>query len=241
LLGNGTGGFGAATAFAVGSGPRSVAVGDFDGNGKQDLAVANLGSSNVSILLGDGTGNFGAATDFGVGSFPPSLAVGDFTGDAKQDLAVANLISNDVSILLRRCPGLCKQEGRCFVFEYLGYSTDANNQTTFAFRVTNKCKGSVGWVAVGTDGFTRIAPGDGSAYAGSLGSYHVSWTRTTGNPGFVGMSFEPAFQTYKNGASDVFSVVVSGFNPATTIQVAGKAGSTNDTFSFLLSQTLCLL
>ena len=37
---------------AVGSGPASVAVGDFNGDGRQDLAVANLGSDNVSILLG---------------------------------------------------------------------------------------------------------------------------------------------------------------------------------------------
>ena len=41
LLGNGAGSFSAATNFAVGSDPYSVAVGDFNGDGKQDLAVAN--------------------------------------------------------------------------------------------------------------------------------------------------------------------------------------------------------
>jgi hypothetical protein len=43
-----------------------------------DLAVANFGSNNVSILLGTGTGSFGTATNFAVGSFPVSVAVGDF-------------------------------------------------------------------------------------------------------------------------------------------------------------------
>jgi len=75
LLGTGTGSFGAATNFAVDTGPRSVAVGDFDGDTNLDLAVANDGSNNVSILLGTGTGSFGAATNFAVGSSPSSVAV----------------------------------------------------------------------------------------------------------------------------------------------------------------------
>jgi hypothetical protein len=97
LLGDGAGNFSAATNFGVGSSSfttRSVAVGDFNGDGKQDLAVANEGSQfgdgDVAILLGDGAGNFGAATNFVAGCGPWSVAVGDFNGDGKQDLAVAN-------------------------------------------------------------------------------------------------------------------------------------------------------
>ena len=60
LLGNGAGGFSAATNFGAGDSPFSVAVGDFNGDGKQDLATANSGSSNVSVLLGNGAGSFGA-------------------------------------------------------------------------------------------------------------------------------------------------------------------------------------
>ena len=78
--------------------PFSVAVGDFNGDGKQDLATANSG--NVSILLGDGAGSFGAPINFAAGDVPFSVAVGDFNGDGKQDLAVVNLNSADVSILL---------------------------------------------------------------------------------------------------------------------------------------------
>jgi hypothetical protein len=58
-------------------------VGDFNGDGKQDLAVA------TGILLGHGTGSFSAPINFDAGDNPHSVAVGDFNGDGKQDLAVA--------------------------------------------------------------------------------------------------------------------------------------------------------
>jgi VCBS repeat protein/HYR domain-containing protein/FG-GAP repeat protein len=92
--------FGAKTDFATGDTPFSVAMGDFNGDGKLDLAVANVASDTVSILLGTGTGSFGAKTDFGTGNGPFSVAVGDFNGDGKLDLAVANVNGFSVSILL---------------------------------------------------------------------------------------------------------------------------------------------
>ena len=108
LLGNGAGDFPTITNFSTGmsnaSAPQSVAVGDFDGDGRQDLTTANYSDGNASVLLGDGTGGFSAFTNFVVGSGPVSVAVGDFNGDGKQDLAVANFASNNVSILLRQCP-----------------------------------------------------------------------------------------------------------------------------------------
>ena len=104
MLGDGTGHFSAPTNFTVGDAPFSVAVGDFNGDGRQDLAVANADSDNASILLGDGAGNFSAATNFSAGHEPYSVAVGDFNGDGKQDLATANSGSDNVSILLRDCP-----------------------------------------------------------------------------------------------------------------------------------------
>jgi hypothetical protein len=63
-------GFLAPLAFDVGSFPRSVAVGDFNGDGLPDLAVANEGSGTVSVLLGNGDGSFQAARSFFAGSFP---------------------------------------------------------------------------------------------------------------------------------------------------------------------------
>ncbi|MBL8207217.1 MAG: VCBS repeat-containing protein [Blastocatellia bacterium] len=104
LLGNGSGGFTPAAGSPVnaGNGPRSVAVGDFNGDGRLDLAVANVNSGNVTILLGNGSGGFTPAvgSPLSVGGGPLSIAVGDFNGDSRQDLTVANNISNNVTILL---------------------------------------------------------------------------------------------------------------------------------------------
>ncbi|NCR02364.1 MAG: VCBS repeat-containing protein, partial [Microcystis aeruginosa L211-101] len=92
--------FSTPTNFSAGSGLYSVTVGDFNGDGKSDLAVANRDGNNVSVLLGTGTGSFGPATNFTVGNSPASVTVGDFNGDGKSDLAVANNSSNNVSVLL---------------------------------------------------------------------------------------------------------------------------------------------
>jgi hypothetical protein len=102
LLGNGSGGFGAAPGFTVGTAPRGVAVGNFNGDGNADLAVTNAGSSNVSRLLGNGTGGFGAVANFVTGANPYSVAVADFDQDGRYDLATANRtgVSSALSVLL---------------------------------------------------------------------------------------------------------------------------------------------
>ncbi len=92
--------FSTALNFSVGVAPLSVAVADFNLDGKPDLAVANANSDNVSVLLGNGSGSFGAAANFGVGDQPRSVTVGDFNLDGKSDLAVTNVNSDNVSVLL---------------------------------------------------------------------------------------------------------------------------------------------
>ncbi|MBZ5600040.1 MAG: FG-GAP-like repeat-containing protein [Acidobacteriia bacterium] len=91
--------FSTAGTYGVGVKPRSIAVGDFDGDGKLDVVVADFGSNNVSVLLGHGDGTFRPALNYRVGTGPQSVAVGDFNGDGKLDIAVANSGSNDLSIL----------------------------------------------------------------------------------------------------------------------------------------------
>ena len=99
-LGDGTGNFNAASQFDVDHVPFSIAVGDFNGDGQQDLAVANRSSGDVSTLLGNGDGTFSFVAGYSVGTWPFSVVVGDFNGDGKQDLAVGNRASNNVAILL---------------------------------------------------------------------------------------------------------------------------------------------
>ncbi len=95
--GFGDGTFAAAVNYPAGD-PRSVTTGDFNGDGITDLATANVGTNNVSVLLGDGT--FAVAVNYAAGSFPSSVTTGDFNGDGITDLATANPGSNNVSVLL---------------------------------------------------------------------------------------------------------------------------------------------
>ncbi|QQE67310.1 hypothetical protein GFS31_40230 [Leptolyngbya sp. BL0902] len=90
----------AAAPVAVQDSPRSVALGDLNGDGILDMAVANFFSNTVSIRLGDGQGGFGGTTNVAVGTQPQSVALGDFNQDGNLDMAVANRGANTVSILL---------------------------------------------------------------------------------------------------------------------------------------------
>jgi hypothetical protein len=76
-------GFAAPVKYPAGTGAYSVAIGDFNADGKSDLAVANFDSKNVSILMGNGNGTFQSAVNYGTGKQPFSVTVGDFNSDGK--------------------------------------------------------------------------------------------------------------------------------------------------------------
>ena len=94
--------------FYAGVESRSVVMGDFNGDGVPDLAVANIGDcfescgniSTVSVLLGIGDGTFQAAIDFHVGGGPVSMATADFNGDGLPDLAVGHVLPDGLSVLI---------------------------------------------------------------------------------------------------------------------------------------------
>lgn len=104
VLGNPNGTFQPPVSFDTGATSNigftefSVVIADFNGDGKNDVAVTTL--DGVSILLGDGKGGLGVPRIFATGTLPFAMVAGDFNGDGKIDLAVANAGTNDVSILL---------------------------------------------------------------------------------------------------------------------------------------------
>jgi hypothetical protein len=105
LLGKKDGTLGNMKLNACGGSPISVAVTDFNADGKQDLVTSNSDGNSVSVLLGDGKGNFQPAVDYTVGSGPGAVVVGDFNGDSRPDIVVENFGTNDVTILLGQGDG----------------------------------------------------------------------------------------------------------------------------------------
>ena len=84
----------------VGSTPRSIAAGDLNGDGKQDLAVVAGSSNSVSILLNAGGGVFRPATQVATGESPNAAVLAHINSDAFLDMAVATYLANQVQIYL---------------------------------------------------------------------------------------------------------------------------------------------
>jgi 6-phosphogluconolactonase (cycloisomerase 2 family) len=94
--------FAAKIDFTTGASPYGIAIADFNGDGKQDIAVANYASNTVSVLKNNsspGNISFGVKSDFTIGAGPFTITSGDVDGDNKADLVSTNSQSNSISIL----------------------------------------------------------------------------------------------------------------------------------------------
>jgi hypothetical protein len=100
LLGVGNGTFGTTTNFPAGNGPTSIAIADFNVDGRPDLAVTAQTDNAVALLLGLGDGTFSPPIEIPVETNPVSLVTAVFSDSGQPDLAVANNGSNTVSVIL---------------------------------------------------------------------------------------------------------------------------------------------
>ena len=76
---------------------NNFVVGDFNGDGKLDLA--GIGAKSAKVQLANGDGTFGAAVEYPVASWSQDLAVGDFNGDGILDI-VATINDPQISLSL---------------------------------------------------------------------------------------------------------------------------------------------
>jgi hypothetical protein len=107
FLGNGDGTFQTAQNISLSGSsihPFGVVVGDFNNDGKADIAVGYQSNLGVSVLLGNGDGTFQAAQTVVAGSNTYYLTTGDFNGDGNLDIAVTN-DGGAVSVLLGKGDG----------------------------------------------------------------------------------------------------------------------------------------
>jgi hypothetical protein len=103
LLGNGDGTFRPRVDYPTSAGAIRIDVGDFNQDGKLDLAVSTVGPS-VDILLGNGDGTFQPALSFPTGGRPWNPVAADFNGDGHLDVATGNFDDGTISVLLQTAP-----------------------------------------------------------------------------------------------------------------------------------------
>ena len=206
--------FNPAGTFGVCSAPYSVAVGDFNGDGKPDLVAANALSNNVSLLLNNGSGGFTSAGNFGVGDNPYSVAVGDFNGDGKPDIVSANAFSNNVSLLLNTTvtnqPPVANADTvsaakntaiDIAVATLLGNDTDANNDPLSITGVSNPTNGTAvlnnnGTPSNSSDDFITFTPSNGFSGTASFG-----YTLSDGKGGTAAATVTVAVGTVQTGGN----------------------------------------
>jgi len=172
--------------FPIGSRPVSVAAADLNGDGRLDLAVANVLSNTVSVFLGQGNGTFTTAPNITVSggiltsSFPTAVAVGDFNGDGRPDLAVANIpfnplfpptnpagrIGGGVAVLLRQSNGsyIGPEISTGGDFPAALAAGDFNGDAKLDLAVTNLNSGNVS-ILLGDGSGTSFSHAQGSPFA----------------------------------------------------------------------------
>ena len=101
LTGNGDGTFNMPVSYSAGMQPAGLALGDFNGDNRPDIATALNVDGTVAVML-NVNGVPGAPMVLAAGSGPQGIAVGDLDGDGRPDIAVANSGGSTLSLFLNK-------------------------------------------------------------------------------------------------------------------------------------------
>jgi uncharacterized protein (DUF2141 family) len=224
--------FSTRTYCAAGDEPCSIAIGDFNGDGKLDLVTANNGSNTVSVLLNTTTpgatiSTFSTKTDFMTGSFPVSVAIGDFNGDGKLDLVTANNGSNTVSVFLNNTDFPLPVELVLLAARATGSNAElrwntATEVNNYGFEIERRTVGSDQWMKIG------FVKGAGTSNSPKEYSYtdtklvagrYVYRLKQVDNDGTF--SYSQSVEVEVGGVPNEFSLFQNypnPFNPSTVIQ-----------------------
>jgi hypothetical protein len=132
--GDASGNFSAGGTYPTGQNPASMDVGDLNGDGFTDVAVANLGYTSYSILTANGTGGLNPRVDYPTSAKPRSIALKDLTGDGQLDLVMASTPSNLVSVFINTGSGVFAPK-----VEYQGSATYSCSGTAFNAPTSVSC------------------------------------------------------------------------------------------------------